>query len=87
MTRAWRPFLAAALCLLSAGISAFNENGWHWAFYAFREDSWDGMDYELGTGKAGGAYWKAIEDGRLPGSKVYRDNPLSGVLKRALFGR
>uniref|UniRef100_A0A1I7ZIA3 MarR family transcriptional regulator n=1 Tax=Steinernema glaseri TaxID=37863 RepID=A0A1I7ZIA3_9BILA len=23
----------------------------HWAFYSFREDSWDGMDYELGSAK------------------------------------
>ena len=29
----------------------FNRNNWHWAFYSFREDSWDGMNYELGDGK------------------------------------
>lgn len=40
---------------LSDNVSAFNENGWHWAFYSFREagwdgveNGWDGMDYELG---------------------------------------
>ena len=26
----------------------FDRRGWHWAFYAFREDTWDGMDYEKG---------------------------------------
>ena len=32
-------------------ISIFNEQKWHWAFYAFREDTWPAMDYELGTRK------------------------------------
>lgn len=36
----------------------------HWAFYSFREDSWDGMDYELGTGKVPWRYWQAIEKGQ-----------------------
>ena len=31
----------------------------HWAFYAFREDGWDGMDYELGGGPVPGRYWDA----------------------------
>lgn len=35
----------------------------HWAFYSFREDSWDGMDYELGSGKVPWRYWKAIDEG------------------------
>jgi aryl-phospho-beta-D-glucosidase BglC (GH1 family) len=33
----------------------------HWAFYSFREDSWDGMDYELGAKKAPWKYWQAAE--------------------------
>ncbi|ODN06542.1 Malate dehydrogenase, mitochondrial, partial [Orchesella cincta] len=32
-------------------ISIFNGNRWHSAVYAFREDTWDGMDYELGSKK------------------------------------
>ena len=32
-------------------IAIFNEFGWHKAFYAFREDTWSGMDYEFGTNK------------------------------------
>ncbi len=32
-------------------ISIFKQNNWHYAFYAFREDTWDGMDYELGNNK------------------------------------
>lgn len=35
----------------------------HWAFYSFREDSWDGMDYELGSAKVPWRYWQAIEQG------------------------
>ena len=33
----------------------------HWAFYSFREDSWDGMDYELGRQKVPWRYWQAAE--------------------------
>lgn len=33
----------------------------HWAFYAFREDAWDGMDYELGKTRVPWAYWQAME--------------------------
>ncbi|MBI6951645.1 MULTISPECIES: glycoside hydrolase family 5 protein [unclassified Pseudomonas] len=35
----------------------------HWAFYSFREDSWDGMDYELGSAKVPWRYWQAIDTG------------------------
>ena len=31
--------------------------GVHWAFYSFREDVWDGMDYELGGGALPAGYW------------------------------
>lgn len=34
----------------------------HWAFYSFREDAWDGMDYELGKCKVPWSYWKAIDE-------------------------
>lgn len=36
----------------------------HWAFYAFREDAWDGMDYELGDGPLPWSYWQAQEKGK-----------------------
>lgn len=44
-------------------ITIFEEHSWHFAFYAFREDSWDGMDYELGDKPLPWTYWQAIEQG------------------------
>lgn len=44
-------------------LSVVDEARLHWAFYSFREDSWDGMDYELGTAKVPWAFWEAIEQG------------------------
>lgn len=31
---------------LADAIDLFEQRGFHWAFYSFREDDWDGMDYE-----------------------------------------
>lgn len=54
----------------------------HWAFYAFREDAWDGMDYELGDGPLPWTYWKAAEAGKVP-SPPRRETPLfAPILKR-----
>jgi hypothetical protein len=38
-------------CYFKDLIDIFKQNGWHFAFYAFREDTWSGMDYELGDRK------------------------------------
>lgn len=35
----------------------FDADGIHWAFYSFREDEWDAMDYELGAGPVPPGYW------------------------------
>ena len=77
---------AGAIDYLRDVIDVLNAHGWHWAFYGFREDGWDAMDYELGTGKPGAKYWDAIEHGRMPGPDVYRPNPLSDLLRRAVNG-
>ncbi|MBN2316684.1 MAG: HEAT repeat domain-containing protein [Sedimentisphaerales bacterium] len=62
-------------------IAVLNSHGLHWAFYSFREDEWDGYDYEIGTGGLGAGYWQAKEAGQNP--QVPRwDNPLFGVIKR-----
>lgn len=44
-------------------LTIFDKEGWHWALYSWREDEWDAMDYELGTGKAPYRYWQSIEKG------------------------
>ncbi|WP_245339294.1 glycoside hydrolase family 5 protein [Paenibacillus shirakamiensis] len=64
-------------------ISIFNEYGWHWAFYAFREDTWDGMDYELGSVKPDWKYWDAIEKGKLP-ARVKAHNPIWNAIQEDL---
>ncbi|MEL6254522.1 MAG: cellulase family glycosylhydrolase [Bacteroidota bacterium] len=46
-------------------ISIFNDNNWHWSFYAYREDVWEAMDYELGTQKVFYKYWEYQEDKEL----------------------
>jgi aryl-phospho-beta-D-glucosidase BglC (GH1 family) len=62
-------------------IAVANDYGWHWAFYAYREDEWDAMDYELGTGKLGAKYWEAVERGERP-TPPRKDNPLWRVIER-----
>ncbi|MGU3372629.1 S-layer homology domain-containing protein [Bacillus mycoides] len=56
-------------------ISIFNQKGWHKSFYAFREDTWTGMNYELGTDKI-----KWDEEGQ----PKRQDNPLWDVIKNDL---
>lgn len=59
------------------------QSGLHWAFYAFREDAWDGMDYELGTRPVPWAYWKAIEAG-TPDTLPRPGSPLFEIIQRRL---
>ena len=64
-------------------IKIFNQHNWHWAFFTFRQDTWDGMDYEIGIKLPGAAYWQAIERGETPQPKR-EDNAVWNVLKREL---
>ncbi len=68
---------------LSNLIEIFNANCWHWAFYSFREDSWDSMDYELGPEKLHWTYWEAIEQGASL-NKFRKDNSLFEIIKNDL---
>lgn len=57
-------------------VSVFNEEKWHWAFYAFQEDGWTGMDYQLGRWKLPAKYWEELEKGNDTRRLYYRKNPL-----------
>ena len=70
-----------AATYLADVLDVLNERDLHWAFYSFREDAWDGYDYELGTAGLGAAYWQAKEAGENP-PLLRRDNPLFDVIKR-----
>ncbi len=44
-------------------LSLYNSNKWHWAFYAFRNDTaWTGLDYELGSERIEGNYWYKVDE-------------------------
>jgi hypothetical protein len=58
-----------------------NEKTFHWAFYSYREDEWDGYDYELGTESLGWQYWQAVDNGKNP-ELPRKDNPLFDIIKR-----
>jgi aryl-phospho-beta-D-glucosidase BglC (GH1 family) len=62
-------------------IDFLNKNMFHWAFYSFREDEWDGYDYELGTEGLSWKYWQAKERGEnLPLPR--KDNELFNIVKQ-----
>ncbi|HFT6977321.1 TPA: cellulase family glycosylhydrolase [Stenotrophomonas maltophilia] len=59
----------------------------HWAFYAFREDAWDGMDYELGDGPLPWSYWQAQEKGKTVAPPRSMQAPLlAPILERLKAG-
>jgi len=60
-------------------IDLLENQKYHWAFYSFREDGWDGYDYELGTGALPGDYWQAKERGENP-KLPRKNNPLFEVI-------
>jgi len=72
-------------------IKAFNTAGWHWSFYAYREDVWEAMDYELGQKKPQYKYWDYQDAGTLPQhyAEVYarvKDQELWSVFAREFQG-
>ena len=59
----------------------------HWAFYAFREDGWDGMDYELGDKALPWSYWQAVEKGEAVQPPRSLQSPLfAPILQRLKNG-
>jgi hypothetical protein len=64
-------------------LAAANAAHIHWAFYSFREDGWNVMDYELGTGPVPPGYWSTPLGGSDP-TLTRPPNPMSEVLRAAL---
>ncbi len=64
-------------------LDSLEEHSLHWAFYSFREDNWDGMDYELGTAKVPWSYWQAAEQG-LPDPVQRRPSEMSEIIQRRM---
>lgn len=60
-------------------LDAVQARGGHWAFYAFREDAWDGMDYELPATLAPGRFYWLTEAGRA--GELPRDGALMELLR------
>lgn len=67
-------------------LSLYNEEEWHWSFYAFRNDTaWTGLDYELGSEEIKGNYWQKIGNGVDPESlKTRKQNPIWTEIQKAL---
>jgi len=64
-------------------IDNVNKHDIHWAFYSFREDEYDGFDYEVGAGGLGGKYWDAVGRGETP-VRPYKANPLWDAIQKGL---
>ncbi|MBY8917230.1 glycoside hydrolase family 5 protein [Nitratireductor sp. L1-7-SE] len=60
-------------------MDAVEERGGHWAFYSFREDEWEGMDYELPTSVAPGQFYWLTEEGK--DANLPRDGELMDLLR------
>lgn len=60
-------------------LDAVEARGGHWAFYAFREDGWDGMDYELPPSLPPGRFYWLSEQGQA--DRLPRDGALMDLLK------
>lgn len=56
-------------------VAEFADRRRHWAFYSFREDTWPGMDYELGATPLPAGYWDAAAAGHAP-ELPRTDNPI-----------
>ncbi len=63
-------------------MDAVDARGGHWAFYSFREDVWDGMDYELPASlKPGQFYWLSEQKKT---DKLPRNGELMQLLKQRM---
>lgn len=63
-------------------MDAVDARGGHWAFYSFREDEWEGMDYELPANLAPGRFYWLTEEGKR--DKLPRDGELMNLLRERM---
>jgi len=62
-------------------LDILNEHRAHWAFYSFREDVWDGMDYELAPSVTTEHFYDLMKQG--DGAKLERSpHPLLDVIEQ-----
>lgn len=59
-------------------LDAAEAGGASWAFYAFREDGWEGMDYELPPDLPPGRFYWLTEQGKA--ASLPRTGPLMGII-------
>jgi endoglucanase len=60
-------------------MDTLNGHGAHWAFYSFREDVWEGMDYEIPPAFPAGQVYHLREQGR--DAAVPLDGPLMRLIR------
>ena len=63
-------------------MDAVEARGGHWAFYSFREDVWDGMDYELPPSVKPGQFYWLSENGKA--DQLPRDGALMKLLRERM---
>jgi len=63
-------------------LDILDQHSAHWAYYTFRPDEWDAMDYELPLRFKSGQYYWWIEQGRK--ADMPRDGKLMNILKARL---
>ena len=63
-------------------VDAVEARGGHWAFYSFREDVWDGMDYELPPSVKPGQFYWLSENGKA--DQLPRDGALMKLLRERM---
>ncbi|MDR7222115.1 cellulase family glycosylhydrolase [Aminobacter aminovorans] len=68
-------------------LANLDEDQLHWAFYSFREDAWDGMDYELGAGKVNWKYWEVQEKNEPDPVKRKSTSEFEPISKRLAAGK
>lgn len=59
-------------------LDAVEAGGASWAFYSFREDGWEGMDYELPPDLPPGRFYWLTEQGKA--ARLPRTGPLMGII-------